>query len=71
MVTFYNIRIEDGMLKANVHNETNGNKESIIASIDGEYHSSEDKEIVKATWSIIAEYLEKNKLPKKTTVSWG
>lgn len=59
------------MLKANVHNETNGNKESIIASIDGEHHSSNDKEIVKATWSIIAEYLEKNKLPKKTTVSCG
>lgn len=35
MVTFYNIHIEDGMLKANVHNETNGNKENITASIDG------------------------------------
>ena len=71
MVTFYNIRLIDGYIYANAWNEMNGVIEDIKAKVDGTYHSSSDHDIIKATWSIVAEYVVNHKLPKKTTVAWG
>lgn len=70
MVTFYNIRVEKGILTALVINEVTGNRESITAKIDGTYHSSKDRDIIKATWGLVVESQGKN-FPEKTSIAWG
>lgn len=71
MVNFYNIKIDNEYITADVWNEMNNKKEFIRAKLDGSYHSSSDDDIIKATWNIIIEYEKDGKLPEKTTVAWG
>lgn len=70
MVTFYDIKVENGVLTALAVNETSGNREGIVARIDGSYHSSSDKDIIKATWGLVVESRDKG-FPKKTSIAWG
>lgn len=71
MVTFTNIRIENGYIYANAWNEMNNIKENIKAKMDGSYQSSNDNDIIKATWNLVIEYEHNHRLPKKMTVTWG
>lgn len=70
MVDFENICVKDGVLTATAINLETGNREDIIARLDGNSHSSKDWDIVKATWNIIGRYKGK-KFPKETSVVWG
>lgn len=70
MVTFYNIKVSNGVLTALAFNEATGTKESITANLDGTYHSSSDSLVVKATWSLVVEYENKG-FPNEISVAWG
>lgn len=70
MVTFYDIKVNNGVLTALALNEATGTTESITANLDGTYHSSSDSLVVKATWSLVVEY-EKKGFPKEISVAWG
>lgn len=70
MVTFYDIKVNNGVLTALALNEATGTKESITANLDGTYHSSSDSLVLKATWSLVVEY-EKKGFPKEISVAWG
>mgnify|MGYP000235213521 CR=1 FL=1 len=56
MVDFEDIVVKDEVLTATAINLDTSNKESIIARIDGSFHSGSDCDIVKATWNIIGRY---------------
>lgn len=56
MVDFEDIVVKDEVLPATAINLDTSNKESIIARIDGSFHSGSDCDIVKATWNIIGRY---------------
>lgn len=70
MVDFENICVENGILTATAINLETGNREDIIARLDGGSHSSTDWDIVKATWNVIGRYKGK-KFPKEASVVWG
>ena len=70
MITFYDIKVENGVLTALALNENTGTKENITAKLDGTYHSSNDSLIVKATWNLIVEYENKG-FPTAMSVAWG
>ena len=71
MVILENIQTDGKVFTAHAFNDLNGVAENIQAKMDGTYHSSKDSDIIKATWSVIAEYEVKGKMPKKTAVAWG
>lgn len=73
MVSFYNIKIENGIFTATAVNEYTGNKEEISAKTDGSYHSSKDNDIVKATWGLIVKYehSKRKKIPETDCVAWS
>lgn len=71
MVILTNIKAENGYITAHALNDLNNVEEDIMAKMDGTQHSSKDNDIVKATWSVVAEYKIKGSLPKKTAVAWG
>lgn len=72
MVTFYEIKVEDGVLTALAVKDTNGKSERIEAKTDGSYHSSKDGEIIRATWGLVWQAKQnKGKYPEKLTIAWG
>ena len=71
MVILENIQTDGKTFTAHAFNDLNGVTEDIQAKMDGTCHSSKDHDIIKATWSVIAEYEAKGKMPKKTAVAWG
>lgn len=71
MVSFYNIKVENGILTAHAVNESTCHEEDIKAMIDGSRHSSRDSDIVRATWGVVWEAKKAKKFPKETTISWG
>lgn len=71
MVTFTNIRIENGYIYATALDESTGFTEDIIAKLDGSYHSSSDYTIIKATWNVVIEYKKYKKIPKEMQIVWG
>lgn len=70
MVTFYEIKVIDGVLTA-LAVKCNGEQERITAKTDGSYHSSKDGEIIRATWGLVWNASKKGKYPEKLTIAWG
>ena len=71
MVSFYNIKVENGIVTAHAVNETNGVEEDVIGHELDDLTNAVDPKIRKAIWSLMIRYQGKKKgYPKQTTVAW-
>lgn len=70
MISFYEMKRENGVFTALAVNNATKQEFRIVASLDGSYINTDDYYFKKATWGVIARY-ENKKMPKKTTAAWG